>query len=159
MPQALPLPALLSEPLVAFTMEVDNEFEHRMPHRTTRHGGSADGGPWLASMVMYWNCMRFVGDEPVTTKEVERLARTSTNWDGMRRWGYITIGADHLVRPTSKGRAARDAWPGLIAETEQRWISRFGAAAMARLRESLSALIVRFNTGLPDCLPILHYGL
>jgi hypothetical protein len=34
----LPLPAQLSQALVAFAIEFDNEFEHRMPHRTTSHG-------------------------------------------------------------------------------------------------------------------------
>jgi hypothetical protein len=45
----LPLLALLSQVLVAFTIE----FERQMPHRTTLHGPSAIGdGPWLVSMVM-----------------------------------------------------------------------------------------------------------
>jgi hypothetical protein len=30
------LPALLSQALVAVTIEADNELEHRLPHRTTR---------------------------------------------------------------------------------------------------------------------------
>jgi hypothetical protein len=34
----LPLPALLSQALVAFAIEFDNEFEHRMPHRTVTSG-------------------------------------------------------------------------------------------------------------------------
>jgi len=33
-PAALPLSALLSQALVAFTIEADNEAEHRLPHRT-----------------------------------------------------------------------------------------------------------------------------
>ena len=32
----LPLSTLLSQALVAFTIEFDNEFEHQMPHRTTQ---------------------------------------------------------------------------------------------------------------------------
>jgi hypothetical protein len=36
----LPLPALLSAALVAFTIEFDNEAEHRMPHRTTNYGAA-----------------------------------------------------------------------------------------------------------------------
>jgi hypothetical protein len=59
----LPLFALLSEVLVAFTTEFDNEFEHRMPHRTTNFGSR--GGPWLASLVMWWNCMQLIGDEEI----------------------------------------------------------------------------------------------
>ena len=57
----LPLPTLLSQALVAFTIEFDNEFEHKMPHRTTKH--SSGYGPWLVSMAMYLNCRRFVGDD------------------------------------------------------------------------------------------------
>jgi hypothetical protein len=36
----LPLSALLSQALVAYTIEFDNEAEHRLPHRTTSHGAS-----------------------------------------------------------------------------------------------------------------------
>jgi hypothetical protein len=42
--QRLPLTALLSQVLVAFTIEFDNEFERQMPHRTTRHGSTAGAG-------------------------------------------------------------------------------------------------------------------
>jgi len=36
----LSLSALLSQALVAFTIELDNEAEHRLPHRTTNHDGA-----------------------------------------------------------------------------------------------------------------------
>src|SRR5260370_32121794 len=39
-PGPLFLSALLSQALVAFTIEFDNEAEHRLPHRTTDHGRS-----------------------------------------------------------------------------------------------------------------------
>jgi len=35
--------------------------------------------------------MQFVGNDGLTVRELESLARTPTNLDGMRRWGYITI--------------------------------------------------------------------
>jgi hypothetical protein len=59
------LSALLSQALVAFTIELDNEFEHLMPHRTTSHGapGTVQGAPWLVSMVMWCNCMRLLRPE------------------------------------------------------------------------------------------------
>jgi hypothetical protein len=57
----------LSAAVVAFTIEADNEFEQRVEHITTRHGASG-----------------------------ERGVRMSTNLDGMRRWGYITI--DGVIR-------------------------------------------------------------
>ncbi len=50
----LPLSALLSQPLVAFTIELDNEFERQLPHRTTRHGG-VRGAPWAVSLAMWSN--------------------------------------------------------------------------------------------------------
>ena len=34
--------------------------------------------------------MQFVGEEPMPVAELERQARTPTNLDGMRRWGYVS---------------------------------------------------------------------
>ena len=48
----VPLPTLLSQALVAYTIEFDNEAEHRMPHRTTRGTGPRLRGVWLVSMAM-----------------------------------------------------------------------------------------------------------
>ena len=80
------LTALLSQALVAFTIEFDNEAEHRMPHRTATRGRASSGdGPWLASMVMWFNCMRYVGETPITVMELARRARTRTNLAGMER--------------------------------------------------------------------------
>jgi len=57
----LPLSALLSQTLVGYTIEFDNEAEHRLPHRTQDHGrspGAAADAPWLTSLVMWANCLR-----------------------------------------------------------------------------------------------------
>ena len=172
----LPLATLLSQTLVAFTIELDNEFEHRMPHRTTNHGSSF--GPWLASMAMYLNCMKFTGDEGVMVSELERLARTTTNLHGMQRWGYVVVegpagkrsespnrrpvarpGRDWVVRPTLRGKMARDVWGPLFGVIEERWQARYGRDEIQRLREALSALLSRMDVELPECLPILGYGL
>ncbi|QNI33348.1 hypothetical protein H7849_05140 [Alloacidobacterium dinghuense] len=90
---SLPLPTLLSHALVAFTIEFDNESEHQLPHSTTNHGLTPGPfpKPWLVSMVMWCNCMQYVSEEGVTVAEMEQLARTPTNLDGMRRWGYIHL--------------------------------------------------------------------
>ncbi len=148
---------MLSQILVAFTIEFDNEFEHRMPHRTTDHGGTA--GPWLVSLAMYSNCMQFVGEDGVHASELENLARTKTNLNGMKRWGYIVVGLDGIIRATAKGKMARDQWRPLFDEIEKRWQKRFGSDAIARLRDSLRAVTGRLDIELPDCLPILGYGL
>ncbi len=169
----LPLASLLSRALVAFTVEFDNEFEHRMPHSTTRHhtASGSRSGPWLVSMVMWWNCMRFVGDEGVAAGKLESLARTATNLNGMERWGYITVAPDPadkrakppragwIIRATPKGRQAREIWQGLFDVIEERWRERFGEESIARLRERLCAVIANIEIELPDCLPILGYGL
>jgi DNA-binding MarR family transcriptional regulator len=166
----LPLVTLLSYALVAFTIEADNELEHRMPHRTTRHGGSRHA-PWLVSLVMWFNCMRFVGSEGVTVRALERLARTATNLAGMGRWGYIVVApdpsdrrpkpphADWVVHATPAGRRAQEVWRPLCGVIETRWQQRFGSDAMGSLHAAMVALVSQLDAGLPDCLPILGYGL
>jgi methyltransferase (TIGR00027 family) len=168
----LPLSALLSQALVAFTIEFDNEAEHNLPHRTTSHGPSWTGdGAWLVSLVMYENCMRYVTGEPLTVGELEARARTGTNLDGMRRWGYVTIdgtakkihkgrpGPDAVLRATAAGLRARAVWAPLPGLIEQRWRDRFGADRLGPLRDALVPLVRQLDPGLPDCLPILRASL
>jgi methyltransferase (TIGR00027 family) len=165
----LSLSALLSQALVALTIELDNETEHRLPHRTTNYGvDDQGGGAWLVSLAMFENCLRFVTDEPITVAELETLARTGTNLDGMRRWGYITIdgtakkihrgrrpGPGAVLRATPRGMRARQAWLPLPGLVEQRWRERYGADRIARLRQPLEAIAGQLEPGLPDALPIL----
>jgi DNA-binding MarR family transcriptional regulator len=168
-----PLPTLLSFALVAFTIESDNEGEHRLPHRTTNHGSSGDSldGPWLVSMAMWLNCLRWVPEQGIPVRELERLARTRTNWDGMRRWGFIFFAPDPndkrskppqsalVVHATGKGRMAQEVWTEVLPDIEARWRKRFGSGEVDELRGALTAIAGRFEYALPDCLPILKYGL
>jgi DNA-binding MarR family transcriptional regulator len=167
----LPLSTLLSQVLVAFTIEFDNEFEHRSPHQTTMGTGTGFR-PWLTSMAMYSNLLRLVTDEGVTVRELERQARTPMlQLNGMQRWGYIVMAPDPadkrakpperdwLVRPKAKGRMAKDVWAGLFAEIEERWQARFGAEATDRLRAALVAVVNGIDRELPEYLPVLGYGL
>ena len=172
---ALPLSALLSQALVAYTIEFDNEAEHRLPHRTTGHGASGPGdgapAPWLVSLAMWETCMRYVTAEPITVGDLEALARTGTNLDGMRRWGYITIdgtarkvhktraGPAAVLRATAAGLRAREIWRPLPGFIEQRWRERLGADQLSRLRVPLTSMVSRLDPGLPDCLPILGAAL
>jgi hypothetical protein len=170
-PGRLPLLTLLSQALVAFTIEFDNEAEHQLPHRTSRHGATAGGGVWLVSMVMWLNCMRYVSAEPMTVADLVRRARTPTNLDGMRRWGYIRLAPDPagrrsrpsdrdlLVSATTKGLAAQQVWQPLTATIEARWRERHGAGPIGGLTEALRVLAGPLGGGLPDCLPILGPGL
>ncbi len=169
----LALSTLLSQVLVAFTIEFDNEFEHQMPHRTTSFGASASlrQGPWLVSLVMWSNCMQFVGEGSVPVRELENLARTKTNLNGMERLGYVVVAPDPadtrpkpprfawLIRATAKGQKAQQMWRLLFGAIEKRWENRFGAGEIGALRNALAELLAQIDLDLPECLPILGYGL
>ncbi len=73
----VPLSALLSHAYMAWTIEFDNEFEHRMPHRTAA-GVSFQGrsGPWLVSMAMWSNFMRYVEPDGQPLSDLEGPAAT-----------------------------------------------------------------------------------
>lgn len=162
-----PLPTLLSQPLVAFTIEFDNESEHRSAHRTT--WGPAAGlrrGPWLVSQAMWANFMQFVGAAGVPLAEVGDLARI-TNLAGLERWGYVVVQPDPadgrpapprrdwIVTPTQAGRRAQQVWQPLAAVIEDRWRARFGADEITALRDALTALIAQFDVDLPPYLPVV----
>jgi hypothetical protein len=161
--QRLPLTALLSQVLVAFTIEFDNEFEHQMPHRTTRHGSTAGPGgrrgPWLVSMVMWSNCMQYVPDEGIAVRKLARQARITDK--SMRLvltrmgawWGYLQAEPPH-VRPTAAGRQAQQVWRPLTATIENRWLDRHGSRLLGELRASLGAVASQIDVDLPDYLPV-----
>jgi hypothetical protein len=107
----LPLPTLLSHSLVAFVIEFDNEFEHQVPHRTTNHGPTTRSHPvpWLVSMVMWSNFMRFVDEEGTAVLALQHRLRASPR--SLRRWltrmgkwwGYIIVDRNGTVHPTAGG--------------------------------------------------------
>ena len=114
MTEPLPLSALLSQTLVAFTIELDNAFEQQLPVWTTDFGGKRPGGVWATSLRQWSNFMRLVDADGVTVAELQRQARAKPALDGMRRWRYVTIEPDpHDSRTgrrlslTAFGRATR----------------------------------------------------
>jgi DNA-binding MarR family transcriptional regulator len=102
---------------------------------------------------------------------LEGLARTDTNLNGMERWGYIVVSPDPadnrpkpprrdwVIRATAAGLKACEVWRPLFGEIERPWQERFGKDAIDGLRKAPAALVSRFDVELPDCLPILGYGL
>jgi DNA-binding MarR family transcriptional regulator len=138
---------------------------------------------------MYANCLRHLPDEGITIAELAGRARTATNLDGMRRWGYVTFipdpghagdppvapespsdrrarghrtgrpQADTLIRPTDWGSKARDTWRAATEEVESRWRGRLGDADFAALRAALAGIVEQLDPLLPDCLPVLSHGL
>lgn len=169
MSESVPLSALLSRALVAFTIELDNSWESRTPHSTTRFGGPR-GAVYATSLVRWSNFMRSVPEDGVSVAELERTVRARLPLDGMRRWRYVTIAPDPdpkraqpprrdwRITPTPAGLNAGSVWRGLPEEIEQRWIERFGATGMAGLREDLEALVRGLRlSDLPQWLTG-HYG-
>lgn len=172
MDEPLPFSALLSFALVAFTIETDNAAESQTPHTTTRQGKStAVYGPWLTSMVMWLNCLKHLPGDGITVRELQHRARTATNLNGMMRWGYIFMApapmdtrarppiADWVVKPTAAGNVAKQVWEPLLAAIERRWEKRFGWEEIEELRTALRAIAVELPPTLPDCMPILGFGL
>ena len=167
----IPLPTMLAHTFVAWTIEVDNAFELRMPHCTTasRKRGEAIQGPWLVSFAMYVHCMRHLTAEGVTRDELEGRARVLGPVLGLERWGYVTVSAaprqgkrkaDPLaavVRPTAAGREAQSLWASLPDEVDARWKERYGDTPLRGLREALIPVAAEFDSELPDFLPVIHF--
>lgn len=176
----LPLSALLSQAFVAFTIECDNEFEHRMPHRTTRFGASAGtsnprAAPWLISMAMWAHCLRHVPQDGIPAADFAGRAGLSRRTAEMvlkrmgRWWGYLEIApgpgqdrasaarSDWVVRPTPAGRRAREIWEPLPDLITARWRERFGAT-VGELRSALAALAGELDPSLPEFMPITSLG-
>ena len=175
----LPLPALLSQALVAFTIEFDNEFEHLVPHRTTNYGSTpgAYGAPWLVSMVMWMNFMQFIPEDGISVGELQRQLHVDDKTIDARLtrmgkwWGYVVVDSsnisrhsrriskDTIVRPTAGGRKAMEVWRPLAGIIEQRWAERFGCNEIDQLRAALREVASQVAVSLPDGLPVLGYGL
>ena len=162
-----PLSTLLSQALVAFVIELDNEFERRFQE--------SGGGARVVSLTMWSNLLRFVGDGTTVGEFVAALGlpRRSalSRLGGVERWRYVSVGAatrkregygsgrgtkdDWVVRFTPAGLRAAEIWPTLPAEIEARWLARFGARRTGALREALRAVDEAVDAPLPEFLPIV----
>lgn len=153
---------MLSQALVAFTVEFDNEGEHRMAHRTTRHGATEQGALWLTSQAMWANVMRYVPDGGITVGELRAQARTNgLKLRGLKGWRYITLDGEPdkdatVIRCTKKGALAQEQWRTLAAEIEARWGERFGRSEVSELRDSLDALLGQIRLDLPRYMPMVY---
>jgi methyltransferase (TIGR00027 family) len=162
----LRISALLSQALVAFTIEFDNESEHQLPHRTTWGPAAHSGrGPWLVSLAMWADFLRFLPADGVPLREVDDLVPL-TNLAGLERWGYVTVRPDpadsrpapprrdHLVRPTRRGRQAQQIWAPLTGVIEARWRERFGADVLDGLGGALCVITGPDGGDWPPFLPV-----
>jgi len=157
------LTTLLSQVLIGFTIEHDNEFERQMMASPYR--------PVLVSMVMWSNFMRFVPTEGISVRALSAAAGLSKpvhpSLPGMERWGYVKVEKDPsdprpkpaqgnlVVKPGLTGQKAQEIWQTLTIEIEKRWRERFGDEVINTLMESLRALTQKFDVRLPSYLPVL----
>ncbi len=170
----LPLSALLSQALVAFIIEFDNEFEKQVPHRTTNFGSTPgfSKAPWLVSMAMWVRYMQYIPEDGISFNELQERSRISNK--GLQTWltrlskwwSYLSvtatasgrIPADAIIRPTSGGIRAIRVWRGLTGVIETRWRERFGSENVVQLKQSLAALADRLGADAPDFFAVLEYG-
>jgi len=165
-----PVPTLLSEVLVAHTIELDNEAEHRLPHRVTRADDpeARRDAPWLVSYVLWSTALQYVDDAGITVAELRARARTNRLLlGGLRRWGYVSLSPppgiplrnppqdDVVVRTTEAARRARDIWRPLPALVETRWRSRFGDEVVDHLQRALRAVFAGLPFDPPAFLPVV----
>lgn len=159
----LPLPVMLSQLLVAFTIEHDNEWE-------MRYWLNADPAPLRTSLVMWANFLRFVSVDGITVEELSRKAgyparKVHPDLAGMLRWRYVEIDSENrkkpklhdIVRPTKLGVQSAETWKPLVAEIENRWMKRFGDNNVSTLKQALIAIITTFDRPLPHYFPVLAH--
>jgi predicted transcriptional regulator len=152
---AVRLTTLLSQALVAFTIELDNEWERRMPaYRTTGWGGR---GVWATSLRQWSNFMRCVPPEGITVGDLENATRAPAQLHAMRRWGYVSV-EGRTVRPKPGGLAAQEVWAPLPGVIEQRWRDRFSPELIDGLRAHLEPVAARLGDGLPQWLTGTYGG-
>lgn len=169
---------MLSQLLVAYTVELDNQFELRM---------SQKGFPGARlSLVVWANLLRFVPPPGISFRELltltgtpqsslklqlgclerwwvirlalknENSAADSRKKTAQRRQGWGTaqkIGMESVIQLTGIGEYAGQIWPGLWREIDQRWETRLGGEAISKLRQSLEKLENQFEISLPFALP------
>ncbi len=167
---ALPLSTPLSQLLIAFTIEFDNELDHRL--------AEADLGHRLPiSMVMWSNFLRFVEDG-ITVGELPEATGIPKSQDALdaRRHGALALRvrrarfrvearrmgkrssascASGSSAPRRSARKTQEIAPPLFGEIEKRWEKRFGAGAIDELRQALGAVIEGLDLELPEYLPIV----
>jgi hypothetical protein len=134
------LSALLSAVLLAFTVEYESLSRLPLPIGA--------------------NVLRVIDDGGVRVADVPLLGGVSSEGVSsalgfLERHGYVEIGPDpsgrpgKVVRPTERGRQARDGRPRLAAKVEQGWRDRFGAGEIDRLHEALSRMLASRSDGRP----------
>jgi hypothetical protein len=167
------LSSSLSQVLVAFAIEFDNEFELQLQRTYAR--------PFLTSIVMWSNVMQYVPENGVSIEEVACRGRLLTKpltslVGGLERWGYLSVDEDprdgfvsprpgfgsarglkatSVLFPSMTGELAQRLWAPLVPEVEQRWTERLGDESVEHLREALASVLGSVGLLMPTFLPVV----
>lgn len=172
-----PLSTLLSQVLVARTIEFDDVAEQRILHGTTVGSleGMRAGGVWFTSQVMWTNYIRHLAKEGRPVREVQALACESASGIKSRLhhlewWHYVTFAPapnetrakppylDLVVSLTPNGQRAAECWAPISDEIDRRWRERFGKATLDKLAKALRVVVSIEGPDLPDHMPVVGYG-
>ncbi len=159
---AVPLSTLLSQALVAYTIEFDNLAEQRIHHGTTVGGRQAmkTGGIWFGSQVMWTNYVRHISEGGTPVLDVQALACDSASTIKSRlhhlEW-WLCVTVDHkakTVKLTPNGTQAARGWATVGPDIDRRWTKRFGKTRIDALTKSLRANV---RDDVPDYMPVCAY--
>ena len=160
-----PLTTLLSQVLVAFAIECDNEAERQLHEATPKRFP-------LASLPLWANYLRFIDEDGISVRNLAAFAcvnesTIASKLAALSRWRYVEVEPDvaddrdrppyrdWIVKSTRLGRLTRRIWSPIVALVEERYRGRFGDGAIDRLRLALESIVDRLDSGLPSFLPIL----
>jgi len=122
-----PLPALLSQLLLAFTIEFDHES--RVP------------------LALCANTLRVLGQTPVPLSEIPLLTGASPESSdiGWQAKPFVAVGAGaarrgRVARLTPLGIKVQRKYHKLVREIEERWEARFGGESIRSIRDCLESL-------------------
>jgi hypothetical protein len=174
------LATLLSQTLVAYTVELDNEFERRM--------GEAGYPGARVSLVLLLNLIRHISSGRTLVRDLSTCDAGSKEalklqLGCLERWGFLTFtpssmepslspdadaraggrregwGSGRGIRSSwavclsEKGLKAAETWPVALETVEGRWVSRLGKQRVARFRKCAQAAIETLGLDLPWGLP------
>jgi DNA-binding MarR family transcriptional regulator len=148
----LPLSALLSQALIAYTLE----FDRLLAAKCKRFG-------WRRlppSLAMWSNILRFVGERGVDQRKLPELSGISKpavqiSVACLERHGWVTVDTDpsdtrtKIVRLTPRGRKIAKLWSSMLREIDEQWSELFGRDHMRSLRTSLAKTVQRLAPPLP----------
>lgn len=163
------LSTLLSQLLVAFTVELDNQFELKI--------GEAGYPGARLSLIVWTTRMRFLAEGAISIRDLAERAAIPTNeikfqLGCLERWGFIAfdsgaaqpagrrdgwgsgrgIRTDWTIHLARRGVVACKIWPPLVPAIERRWEQRFGTTAINRLRRGLAQILGGGELALPELL-------